>query len=32
VIGVLDVDSERPAHFDEVDREGLEAVVAMICS
>ena len=30
VIGVLDVDSSRPGHFDDVDRAGLEAVVAMI--
>ena len=29
-VGVLDVDSERLAHFDEADREGLEAVVKMI--
>jgi L-methionine (R)-S-oxide reductase len=32
VIGVLDVDSERPAHFDEADREGLEAIAALIYS
>jgi L-methionine (R)-S-oxide reductase len=32
VVGVLDVDSERPAHFDEIDREGLEAVAALISS
>jgi GAF domain-containing protein len=32
VIGVLDVDSERSAHFDEVDREGLEAIAALIYS
>ena len=32
VVGVLDVDSERPAHFDEVDREGLEAVAGLIYS
>jgi len=32
VVGVLDVDSERPAHFDEVDREGLRAVAALIYS
>jgi GAF domain-containing protein len=32
VIGVLDVDSERPAHFDDVDREGLEAIAALIYS
>lgn len=30
VVGVLDVDSEKPAHFDEADRGGLEAVVALI--
>ena len=30
IAGVLDVDSTRPAHFDDVDREGLEAIVAMI--
>ncbi len=30
VVGVLDVDSARPARFDDVDREGLEAVAAMI--
>jgi GAF domain-containing protein len=30
VVGVLDVDSERPARFDEVDREALERIVAMI--
>ena len=30
IVGVLDVDSERPAHFDDVDREGLEAVVRLI--
>jgi len=32
VVGVLDVDSERTAHFDEADREGLEAVAALIYS
>ena len=32
VAGVLDVDSERPAHFDEADREGLETVAALIYS
>ena len=26
-VGVLDVDSRQPAHFDEVDREGYEAIV-----
>lgn len=30
ILGVLDVDSDRPAAFDEVDREGLEPLVAMI--
>ncbi len=30
VVGVLDVDSGRPAHFDEVDREALERIVALI--
>jgi GAF domain-containing protein len=30
VVGVLDVDSERPAHFDEADRLALERIVAMI--
>lgn len=30
LVGVLDVDSERPAHFDELDREGLEAVTNLI--
>jgi L-methionine (R)-S-oxide reductase len=30
VVGVLDVDSERAANFDEVDREGLEAIAALI--
>jgi len=30
VVGVLDVDSERPGHFDELDREGLEAVTNLI--
>lgn len=30
VIGVLDVDSSRQGHFDDVDRAGLEAVVSMI--
>ena len=32
VLGVLDVDSEHIAHFDDVDREGLEAVAALIYS
>ena len=30
VVGVLDADSERAAHFDEVDREGLEAIAALV--
>jgi len=30
VVGVLDVDSSRLAHFDDADREGLEALVALI--
>ena len=30
VTGVLDVDSTRLAHFDDVDREGLEAVVKVL--
>jgi len=30
VVGVLDVDSERAAHFDDVDREGLEAIAALV--
>lgn len=30
ITGVLDVDSDRLAAFDEVDREGLEPIVAMI--
>jgi putative methionine-R-sulfoxide reductase with GAF domain len=30
VIGVLDIDSEKPAHFDEDDRIGLEAVVVAL--
>lgn len=30
VVGVLDVDSAYPAHFDEVDQEGLEGVAALI--
>lgn len=29
-VGVLDVDSHRPAHFDEVDREGYESVIRML--
>jgi GAF domain-containing protein len=31
-VGVLDVDAERPDHFDGIDREGLEAVAALIYS
>jgi L-methionine (R)-S-oxide reductase len=31
-VGVLDVDSERPDHFDEVDREGLEVIAALVYS
>lgn len=30
VVAVLDVDSDRPAAFGEVDRSGLEAIVALI--
>jgi GAF domain-containing protein len=30
VVGVLDVDSTQPAHFDDVDRVGLEAIVGLI--
>jgi GAF domain-containing protein len=30
IVGVLDVDSEQPSAFDDVDREGLERIVAMI--
>jgi len=29
-IGVLDADSHRPAHFDEIDREGYESVVRLL--
>ena len=29
-IGVLDVDSHRPNHFDDVDRQGYESVVRML--
>ena len=32
VVGVLDVDASRVSQFDEVDREGLEAVAALIHS
>jgi len=30
IVGVLDVDAEEPAAFDDVDREGLEAVARLI--
>ncbi len=30
VVGVLDVDSGHPAHFDVVDRDGLEPIVALV--
>lgn len=30
IIGVLDVDSTRPAHFDDIDAEHLERIAAMI--
>jgi GAF domain-containing protein len=29
-IGVLDVDSHRPDHFDDVDREGYESIVRLL--
>jgi len=29
-IGVLDVDSHRPDHFDEIDRDGYESVVRLL--
>lgn len=32
IVGVLDVDSTRPAHFDEVDGQELSAIVPMIYS
>ncbi len=32
IIGVLDVDSEAPARFDDTDREGLEVIAALIHS
>ncbi len=32
IVGVLDVDSEKRAHFDTVDQEGLERVAALIHS
>ncbi len=31
VIGVLDIDSDQLATFDDVDREGLETLVAILC-
>ncbi len=30
IVGVLDIDSERQAHFGEADREALERIVALI--
>jgi GAF domain-containing protein len=30
VIGVLDVDSHHPAHFQDADREGLEAILRVV--
>jgi GAF domain-containing protein len=30
IVGVLDVDAEEPAAFDDIDREGLEAVARLI--
>lgn len=30
VVGVLDVDSEQPDHFDEVDKQYLEEIVALL--
>ncbi len=30
VVGVLDLDSHRPAHFDDGDRQGLESLVALV--
>ena len=29
-VGVLDVDSHRPSHFDEIDKEGYELIVALL--
>ena len=29
-LGVLDLDSHHPAHFDQVDREGCEAVARLL--
>lgn len=31
-VGVLDLDSHQPSHFDEADREGLEAIVGVLDS
>ncbi len=30
IVAVLDVDSDKPAQFDEEDRQGLEAIVALL--
>jgi len=30
IVGVLDVDSTKPGHFDEADAEGLESIAALI--
>jgi len=30
VVGVLDVDSHRPGHFDDMDRQGFESVVHLL--
>ena len=30
VVGVLDLDSHRPGHFDDADREGLEQIAALL--
>jgi GAF domain-containing protein len=30
IVAVLDVDSDRPAQFDEEDRQGLETIVALL--
>ncbi len=32
IVAVLDVDSDKPDQFDEEDRQGLEAIVAMLSS
>jgi putative methionine-R-sulfoxide reductase with GAF domain len=29
-VGVLDIDSERLAHFDDADRDGLVPIVALV--